>query len=93
MGNVKRTAFALATLGVTSVLLAQETGPAREPPTSTAPPEHTAPPATSSARRSESDTQTLMKDCIGQVRAANPSEPESEIREYCDKQVKSYSPH
>jgi len=41
---------------------------------------------------SEADKQTLMRDCVRQVQAANPSVPEKEVRDYCDRQVKSYSP-
>jgi hypothetical protein len=73
--------------------MAQQTSPPPEPPTSTAPQEQTAPPPAASPRMNESDKQTLMQDCIRQVQAANPSVPEKDIKAYCDKQVKSYSPH
>jgi hypothetical protein len=41
---------------------------------------------------SETDKQTLMRDCVRQVQAANPSVPEKDVKAYCDRQVKSYSP-
>jgi len=63
-----------------------------EPPTSTAPQEQTAPPPDSSPRMNDTDKQTLLQDCIRQVQAANTRLPEKDIKGYCDKQVKSYSP-
>jgi len=89
---VKRAAFALGTLAAAAIALAQQTSPPPEPPTSTAPQEQTAPPAEASPRMSETDKQTLMRDCIRQVQSANPGVPEKDVRDYCDKQVKSYSP-
>ncbi len=90
---MKRAALALAALAAVSSALAQQTTPSTpaEPRTSTTPQEQTAPPADSSARMSETDKQTLMKDCVRQVQAANPSVPEKDVKAYCDKQVKSYS--
>lgn len=90
---MKRAAFALGTLAAATFAMAQQTSPPPEPPTSTAPQEQTAPPPAASPRMNESDKQTLMQDCIRQVQAANPSVPEKDIKAYCDKQVKSYSPH
>ena len=89
---MKRAALALAALAAATVALAQQTTPPAEPQTSTAPREQTAPPADSSARMSEADKQTLMRDCMRQVQAANPSVPEKDVKAYCDKQVKSYTP-
>jgi hypothetical protein len=89
---VKRAAFALGTLAAATIAMAQ-TSPPPEPPTSTAPQEETAPPRDASPRMSETDKQTLMQDCVRQVQAANPSVPEKDVKDYCDKQVKSYSPH
>jgi hypothetical protein len=40
---------------------------------------------------SEADKQTLMRDCVKQVQAANPTVPQKDVEAYCDKQVKSYS--
>ena len=90
---MKRAAFTLAALVAATVGLAQQTNPPApaEPPTSTAPQEQTAPPADSSTRMSEADKQTLFRDCVKQVQAANPSVPEKDVKAYCDKQVKSYS--
>jgi hypothetical protein len=83
----------LAALGAATVALAQQTNPPSqaEPPTSTAPQEQTAPPADSSTQMSEADRQSLWKDCVRQVQAANPSVPEKDVKAYCDKQVKNYS--
>jgi hypothetical protein len=90
---VKRAAFALAALAAGTVALAQQTNPPTpaEPPTSTTPQEQTAPPADSSTQMSEADRQTLWKDCVQQVQAANPGVPEKDVKAYCDKQVKSSS--
>ncbi len=90
---MKRAVFALGTLAAATIALAQQTTPAPEPPTSTAPQEQTAPSTDASPRMSEPDRQALMKDCMSQVQAANPSVPEKQIRDYCEKQVSSYSPH
>ena len=89
---MKRAVFALGTLAAATLAMAQQTSPPPEPPTSTAPQEQTAPPPDSSPRMNETDKQTLLQDCIRQVQAANPSVPEKDIKGYCDKQVKSYSP-
>ena len=89
---MKRAAFALGTLAAATIALAQQTSPPQQPRTSPAPQEQAAPPAESSPM-SEADKQTLMRDCVKQVQAANPSVPEKNVKDYCDKQVKSYSPH
>lgn len=89
---MKRAAFALGTLAAATIAFAQQTSPPPEPPTSTAPQEQTAPPRDASPRMSESDKQTLMTDCVRQVQAANPSVPEKDVKDYCAKQVQSYSP-
>src|SRR5215469_15360724 len=91
--TVKRAALALVALAAATGALAQQTTPTTpaEPPTSTAPQEQTAPPADSSTRMSEADKQTLMRDCVKQVQAANPTVPQKDVEAYCDKQVKSYS--
>ena len=86
---MKRTALALAALAIATVALAQQTPPPAEPQTSTTPQEQTAPPADSSTRMSAADKQALMNKCVTQVQAANPSVPEKDIRNYCDKQIKS----
>ena len=90
---MKRAALALATLAAATLALAQQTTPPSpaEPSSSTTPREQTAPPAESSTRMSEADRQTLMRDCVKQVQAANPSVPEKDVKAYCDKQVQSYS--
>ncbi len=89
---MKRALFAVGTLMAATMALAQQTTPSPEPPTSTAPQEQTAPPTDASPRMSQPDREALMKDCLSQVQAANPSVPEKQIRDYCEKQVNSYSP-
>jgi len=79
----------LAALAAASVSLAQQTQP---PPAEPQTPQEQAPPADSSSRMSEADKEALLKDCVKQVQAANPSVPEKDVQAYCDKQVKSYSP-
>jgi hypothetical protein len=89
---VKRAAlFGLGALAAASVALAQQATPAPESQAAPAPQEQTAPPADSSASMSAADKQTLMKDCVRQVQAANPNAPEKDVKAYCDQKVKSYS--
>ena len=54
-----------------------------EPRTSATPQEQTTPSADPSAGMSEADKQALMKDCMTQVQAANPSVPEKDVKTYC----------
>jgi hypothetical protein len=35
--------------------------------------------------------QALMKDCVTQVQAANPSVSAQDVQAYCEKQIASYS--
>jgi len=89
------TVFALTALAAGSMALAQQSSPS----TSTPPPDS----STSSSRSSStsqdpsastsssSDKQALMKKCVTQVQAANPTAPMKDIQAYCDKEVKSYS--
>ena len=87
---MKRAALALAALAAASVSLAQQT--TQPPPAEPQTPQEQAPPADSSSRMSEADKQALLKDCVKQVQAANPSVPEKDVKAYCDKQGNSYSP-
>ena len=88
---MKRAALALSALAAATVALAQQTAP-QTPRTSTTPQEQTAPPANSGARMHEADQQALMTDCMKKVQAAHPSVAEKDIKAYCDKQMKTYSP-
>ena len=89
---MKRPAFALAALAAATIALAQTTpsSPA-EPPASTTPQERTTPPPDSGSRASDADMQALMKDCVTQVQAANPSVSAQDVQAYCEKQIASYS--
>ena len=90
---MKRAAlFGLGALAAASFALAQQAGPAPESQASPAPQEQTAPPADSSSSMSEADKQTLMKDCMRQVQAANPGVSANDVQAYCQKQVQNYSP-
>jgi hypothetical protein len=40
---------------------------------------------------SDADMQALMKDCVTQVQAANPSVPSKDVQAYCAQQIASYS--
>jgi hypothetical protein len=88
-----KTALALAVLTASTIALAQQTTPPSpaEPRASTTPQEQAAPPAESSARMSETDKLTLMRDCTRQVEASHPTVPEKDVKAYCEQQVKSYS--
>ena len=91
---MKRAAlFGLGALAAAGMALAQQSTPPQDPQTSPAPQEQAAPPADSSQRSmSEADKQTLLKDCMKQVQAANPNVDAKDIKAYCDKQVQNYSP-
>lgn len=82
------TVFALTALAAGSIALAQQSAPS----TSTAPPASSSSSAMSQDQStSSSDKQTLMKKCLTQVQAANPSVSAKDIQAYCDRQVKAYS--
>lgn len=88
---MKAALFGLGALAAASFALAQQATPAPESQASPAPQEQTAPPADSTRSLSETDKQTLMKDCIRQVTAANPGVSANDIQAYCAKQVQNYS--
>jgi len=84
------TVFALTALAAGSMALAQQSSPS----TSTPPPSSTSSSTSqdpSASTSSSSDKQALMKKCVTQVQAANPTAPMKDIQAYCDKEVKSYS--
>lgn len=89
-------AFALSALAAATVGLAQQaTQQAPTQPSATAgqaPPSDssstTQAPSTSDPSAGTADKQSLMKDCMTQVQAANPNVPLKEIQIYCDDQVK-----
>ena len=87
-----KTALALAVLTASTIALAQQTTPPRpaEPRASATPQEQAAPPAKSSARMSETDKLTLMRDCTRQVLASHPTVPEKDVKAYCEQEMKSY---
>jgi len=84
------TVFALTALAAGSMALAQQSSPSSStpPPSSTSSSTSQDPSASTS---STSDKQALMKKCVTQVQAANPTAPMKDIQAYCDKEVKSYS--
>jgi Ni/Co efflux regulator RcnB len=79
------TAFALTALAAGSLALAQQSSPQ----TSSAPPASSS--AQSSSTMSAADKQALMKKCVTQVQAANPTASMKDIQAYCDRQVQAYS--
>lgn len=82
------TVFALTALATATVALAQQ---------QTTPQPQAQPPASTQSQASsdpKGDKQTLMKNCLSQVRAANPSAEEKDIKDYCTKKVNAYTaPH
>jgi len=88
-----KSALALAVLTASTIALAQQTTPPSpaQPQTSTTPQAQKALPVGSSSRMSETDKQTLTRDCTRQVQASHPSVPEKDIRGYCEQEVNSYS--
>jgi hypothetical protein len=41
-----------------------------------------------SARSNSANMQALMQDCIRQVQAANPGVAESDIRKFCENEIR-----
>jgi hypothetical protein len=86
--------FALSALAAATVGLAQQQPPPAQPPAN-APSTTTQPsdPGTGTdSASSQANKQALMKDCLTQVRAANPGVPEKDIKNFCDKQINQPSP-
>jgi hypothetical protein len=84
---VKRvsTLIALTALAGATVALAQQ---------QTAPQSQAQPPASTSqsqAAEPKADKQAMMKDCLTQVRAANPNAADKDIKDYCTKRVNEYT--
>ena len=83
-------AFALSALAAASVGLAQQATqqtPAQPPATDSSSTSQA--PSTPDPSAGTADKQSLMKDCMTQVQAANPNVPLKEIQVYCDDQVKN----
>lgn len=85
--------FTLLALMTASAAVAQVT-PApstAEPPASASPQEQTTSPATppsdSSTSPNSADAQALMKDCLTQVKAANPNVSDDDIRKFCENEI------
>jgi hypothetical protein len=88
------TVFALTALAAATVGLAQQPSPSAEPPAS-APSTATQPAdpnAGTDSASTQANKQALMKDCVTQVRAANPGVPDKDIKNFCDKQINQPSP-
>jgi hypothetical protein len=86
--------FALAALATATAALAQQSPPSADPPAS-APSTATQPAdpnAGTDSASSQANKQALMKDCMTQVRAANPGVPDKDIKNFCDKQINQPSP-
>jgi hypothetical protein len=90
---MKGPTFVLLALMAATAAVAQVT-PApssAEPPPSATPeeqnPSPTTPPADSSASPNSADTQALMKDCLSQVKAANPNVSDQDIQRFCENEI------
>lgn len=87
------TLFALTALAAGTVGLAQQSPPQSEPPAN--PPSATQPSdpgASTDSESTQANKQALMKDCLSQVKAANPGVPDKDIKNFCDKQINQPSP-
>jgi hypothetical protein len=90
---MKGPTFALLALMAATAAVAQVTPApsAAEPPASAAPQEQstspTTPPSDSSTAPNSADAQALMKDCLSQVKAANPNVPDQDIRKFCENEI------
>jgi hypothetical protein len=69
--------FALIALAAATVGLAQTTPQPQPAPSS----------QSSESNAGKADKQALMKDCVSQAQAANPSESKKNIKDQCTKQV------
>jgi hypothetical protein len=83
------TALAAATIGLAQQTPRQSEPPASTPSTTTAPSD---PGASTDSQSTQANKQALMKDCMTQVRAANPGVPDKDIKNFCDKQINQPSP-
>jgi len=97
--------LAVSALAAAATLaMAQQPPPPAEPPASTTPQDQsqspqdqapdtsTAPSDPSAGPNSESRQQTLMKECMTQVAAANPGLAQKDIQNFCDKEVNQAPP-
>ena len=90
---MKGPTFALLALMAASAAVAQVTPApsAAEPPPSATPQEQstspTTPPSDSSTSSNSADAQALMKDCLSQVKAANPNVSDQDIRKFCENEI------
>src|ERR1700751_1699780 len=90
---MKGPTFALFALMAATATVAQVTPApsAAEPPPSATTEEQstspTTPPADSSTSSNSADAQALMKDCLSQVKAANPNVPDQDIRKFCENEI------
>jgi hypothetical protein len=81
------TVFALTALAAGSIAMGQQYSQSTSPP-----PASSSSSATSQDQSaSSSDKQALMKKCLTQVQAANPTASAKDIQAYCDREVKAYS--
>jgi len=78
--------FAVTALAAATVGLAQQTYPSADPP-ARAPSTATQPSDPAASTDSQANKQALMKDCMTQVKAANPGVPDKDIKNFCDKQI------
>jgi hypothetical protein len=83
-------AFALSALAAATVGLAQQATqqtPAQRSATDSSSTNRT--PSSPDPSAGTADKQSVWKDCMSQVQAANPNVPLKEIQVYCDDQVKT----
>lgn len=95
---MKAPTLALLALMAATAAVAQVTpAPSTAEPPATATPEEqntspTTPPSDSSASPNSADSQALMKDCLSQVKAANPNVPDQDIRKFCENEISKTTP-
>jgi len=86
-----------------TVAMAQQPPPPSEPPASTTPQDQNQSPSPQdqspnestdpgASPNSESRQQTLMKECMTQIAAANPGLAQRDIQNFCDKEVNQAPP-
>ena len=88
--------LALTALVAATAALAQQS-PSQAAPPAGSTPQQQSPPSSDpspgmSSEGGHADKQALMKDCLTQVKAANPGVADKDIKAFCDREVNQSSP-
>jgi len=84
---VKRVSAALGLTALAAAAALAQQPPATQPPASTSSQQQSQTAAPDQGASRKPDTQTLMRNCLKQMQATNA--PAQDIKDYCEKKVKS----